>query len=446
MKASLKNRNFQSRYYDGYRREEYLNNSLYITVQRISIIFKYYNPGWLDEKHYDSDDEYDSNGYSNNDNRSSNGRHHRRSSRGPKYSDNAKNSNTLLLEMLIVLWPDLQKLLMLHKNNEIIMEKTSRIFKHTIRRNYEAFMKCDICGELLNLMTNLYLECPRSSFLYIITIYVHAYANINNIQLNSMLKQVLFKLTEKTFSKLENNIDFRNEPDIVEDYYELLIQYIKKCPHLLVESNSRSLQSLIANNNNNNNTSNNNNNNHNNNGMHFFNNSNKFFDSNNGINIELNSNNVLIFTFIQGFKGIMLEHKKAAQAVHSFYNYFIRMSNCRAQHSNDMCDYHLFVKNMLSEFGEEFVMYLCRGIAAGVRWQVMTDFLLIFENFYKFNKHYFKELFEQGLKNLSISTEDPTKKELISQFFRSDNESRHRRSYLEDFYIAAERYYKRITF
>ena len=133
--------------------------------------------------------------------------------------------------------------------------------------------------------------------------------------------------------------------------------------------------------------------------------------------MELSEDNALKFAFLQGFKGMMLEHKGSAHAVHKFYNDFFQMGYFDERNMRDVNYCHKFVTQVMTQFGYKLVMHLCRCNGGMLSWEQKSSIVKLFKNWYTFANNYFEILSTNELNKLAIETPSPTKQEFVANFF-----------------------------
>ena len=85
--------------------------------------------------------------------------------------------DNISVKLLEEIWPNIRFILATWTECDGVMEKTTRIMKHVIRNGGATqFSSSSLCIEALRLLTDLYCtKSQRSSFLYIVWIYVDEY-------------------------------------------------------------------------------------------------------------------------------------------------------------------------------------------------------------------------------------------------------------------------------
>merc|ERR1719461_263343 len=112
------------------------------------------------------------------------------------------------------------------------MEKCTKCIKCTMRTAPKQYIKSDVAQASLALLAERYKIQKFSCYLYIATIYVDEYGKEPGAQ--GILQEVLDHFSNCTLTSLTSFEEHKNNPDQVEDYFELCVKYLKVCPQLLV--------------------------------------------------------------------------------------------------------------------------------------------------------------------------------------------------------------------
>jgi len=88
---------------------------------------------------------------------------------------------------------------------------------------------------IVNLVLSSYDDVPHSCFLYLISIIVDEYGNDQELKPSIIVMSE--HLTNKTFSILNNQDGFKQNPDLVDDFYRLSSRLLQRCPLDYLKSN-----------------------------------------------------------------------------------------------------------------------------------------------------------------------------------------------------------------
>ncbi|ETO20440.1 hypothetical protein RFI_16780 [Reticulomyxa filosa] len=113
-----------------------------------------------------------------------------------------------------------------------------------VKRNEKDFV------DILETVTQLFQQSPRSCchflvlcalllkrcLLYVVSVYIDEYGQ--SVMSNNHLINCLFKVSKTTLTLLSNKSKFEDYPDVVEDYFELIVQFIKHFPQLFLQNTS----------------------------------------------------------------------------------------------------------------------------------------------------------------------------------------------------------------
>jgi len=329
--------------------------TLYDTVNIISQIFKFFNP------------------------RSSEGN-------GPEKAE--ENISVKLLEEM---WPNVRFLLTTFTECDGVMEKTTRIIKHVIRNGgAKQFSASALCIEALRLLTDLYCsKSQRSSFLYIVWIYVDEYMAMP--QAAKALMETLSKLAQCTFAgPLRDEESFLEHVDIVEDFYELIVQYIRKAHHYLVQ-NTAFVRSL----------------------------------------------------FERATCGLLLDHQKSQEAVIAFMTESVLMAEHGEVH-RELVDGLLFGPQ---GFGRRIVTKILEGLCCAVRRERASALAELLNELVKYDGRRIEDMTKQIVtERIQTESRDPTKFEFVEEYFDRRNDSRFRHKYAMEWFDANSRWKQQMTF
>ncbi|UJR24859.1 hypothetical protein I4U23_006228 [Adineta vaga] len=120
-----------------------------------------------------------------------------------------------LLELIIVRYRSLSKL-------SECWSRTIRFIIRSMRSHAKIFFQ-----QIVTLIISSYEDIAHSCFLYLISIIVDEYGNDQDLR--SALIVMSEHLTNKTFSILSNQDGFKQNPDLVDDFYRLSSRLLQRC-------------------------------------------------------------------------------------------------------------------------------------------------------------------------------------------------------------------------
>ena len=300
----------------------------------------------------------------------------------------------LSVYLLEAIWNDIKFILQNYTDRDGIMEKTTRIIKHVIRNGGSFhFMQSKLCIEALKLLTNLYCnKSQRSSFLYVIWIYVDEYIYKNQDAAKELM-DTIYKITQCTFSILQNNEQsFIQNPDIVEDFYELIHQYLKKAQPELIVNNVPFLTSV----------------------------------------------------FERAMFGLLMDQTKPHEAVTSFYCQCIDFGTYNDQKGKQ---YEECIDQLLDQYGNTIVLKILQGICGRVRYERADCLAELLNTIYKYDKEKIGQMLQVQIQNIhSVQPQDPSNEKFVQVFIDRKSDSKTRINIAMDWFVACERYLRSRTF
>jgi len=129
------------------------------------------------------------------------------------------------------IWADMTRLSNEHCMNGKFSEKLCGMYKYLIRFLGHEYFK-NFAQSYCKQMADLFQKSRQSSFLYASGIAVESLSNVT--QARGMLSQMLFHFTNTVLALCSNENNVRNNPDIVEDFFDFCGRYVKYCPDLLL--------------------------------------------------------------------------------------------------------------------------------------------------------------------------------------------------------------------
>eukprot|EP00940_MAST-03C_sp_MAST-3C-sp2_P000824 g824.t1 len=131
------------------------------------------------------------------------------------------------------IWTMLGSLASVHGSNGKVAEKLCRFYKHMIRclgtNLFKRFAHL-FCKQTVA----LFKACRQSPYLYASGIAVESLAQVQDR--HDMLQHMLAELSRVVLSLLTSLDAIRSNPDVVEDFFDFVVRYVKNCPMLLLKS------------------------------------------------------------------------------------------------------------------------------------------------------------------------------------------------------------------
>jgi len=248
-------------------------------------------------------------------------------------------------------------------------------------------------GLILKSYESLHLYCSRSqrsSFLYIVWIYVDEYM-ANNAAAKALM-DTLGKFTRCTFEgPLRDEKAFAVHYDIAEDFYELIVQYIRKA-HCQLIQRPLFVRTLWE----------------------------------------------------RAICGLLLDHDKALDAITAFFTECIAMASYDETH-RELVDQLLFGGPQF--YGRRIIHQILRGFCGKVRRERAVTLGNLLDAMLKYNAQQTEQLTRQLVaEEISLKSQDPTKEEFVDEYFDSRNDSRFRMRYILEWFDANDRYLRSTTF
>ncbi len=127
-------------------------------------------------------------------------------------------------------WHVFEQIIVKFYENENVMEKLCRVYKHSIRNAKHHFLP--LLDKLLNQMVEVFRKCPIASFLYTCSICVGEFGPstkpYNTFQVRLKVFQTYRELTNCMCQHLPDIESFIGDPSLVEDYFNLSNRVCKK--------------------------------------------------------------------------------------------------------------------------------------------------------------------------------------------------------------------------
>lgn len=130
-------------------------------------------------------------------------------------------------------WPVISNILNKYQSDVRIMERTARCIRYAMR--CIGKQASTLLEPLVKQIVQLYAVHQHSCFLYLGSILVDEFANINE-QCTQGLIDMMQAFIEPTFNILQTPDGLRNHPDTVDDFFRLCSRFIQRCPIPFLQS------------------------------------------------------------------------------------------------------------------------------------------------------------------------------------------------------------------
>ncbi len=154
----------------------------------------------------------------------------------PQANNNPDAVCQAAVALLKNMWPLMEATINKWRENDRIMERLTRIWKYAIKATRTHFSP--LLGPMVTVLANAYKQTPHSSFLYVASICVDTFGD--NEAYHKLLSEIYTYFSSKTFAILKNGQQqaFIDNPDIVEDYFEMMSRFVSKCPGIVFNAGS----------------------------------------------------------------------------------------------------------------------------------------------------------------------------------------------------------------
>jgi hypothetical protein len=280
-----------------------------------------------------------------------------------------------------------------------VMEKTTRIIKSTIRGGSQHFVNSKLATSILNEVVTVYKSSSKSCFLYLVSVYVDEYGQLESTQ--ELFEGCLLQILEKTSTLLTDLASFTNDPDLVEDFFELLIRYFKRCSKILLKEQ------------------------------------------------------YLIHVLDLALCGIRIRHADASRAILLYIQTMIRQGtdqlNSREK-SGRMVSHCVspeavqLIGAILSKRGQNLMAELVLAITT-ISHRKLEDYVQILEAWYQLDTRHLRQNLELIISRLEIDPVFPTKSEFVKKYFSTTmSQDNHRREIIKEFSSACDRFQQTQTY
>jgi len=136
------------------------------------------------------------------------------------------------VQMLQSIWDVLDAVFARHGSSSQCMEKLCRCYKHTARNNRVSFAV--LVPKLLQQITSWYEQQPHSCFVYVVNWVLTS--NSRQREFHPLFAESYRRVSNATFQLLSVKSTISDNPDVVDDYFELCSKVLRFMPELLLES------------------------------------------------------------------------------------------------------------------------------------------------------------------------------------------------------------------
>jgi transportin-3 len=285
-----------------------------------------------------------------------------------------KDETAALTNMSRSLSPLLVTLLKQCSSDAIIMEKTCRCWKYMIRAIREEF--APFLLPLAQLLSQLFSSSRHSVFVYIASICAEVFGP--NGQNDQTLSDILKQFSRQTLSILSGPDEFDDNPEIVEDFFDMLKRYVRFAPSLIIQSPA------------------------------------------------------LPHAFQCGIAGLCVQHRDAAHMLLTFFTELIGTASSRharrstqqmlqqqQQQQQQQNPPQMFIdriRSLLQQHGQALTNQCVRAIAGTVPHENVKGYSMLFDQLVIFCHQPFYQWMQNALAQAPV-TSDPTKEELLHTIF-----------------------------
>lgn len=130
-------------------------------------------------------------------------------------------------------WPIISEILNKYQTEARVMERVCRCIRYAIRSIGKQ--AAPLLNELVKQMVELYATHHHSCFLYLGSVLVDEFANVNDDCTRGLL-QMMEAFIQPTFTRLQMENGLKNNPDTVDDFFRLCARLLQRCPIPFLQS------------------------------------------------------------------------------------------------------------------------------------------------------------------------------------------------------------------
>jgi len=136
------------------------------------------------------------------------------------------------VQMLQQIWEVLDAVFSRHGGNSTCMEKLTRCYKHTAKNCRESFGV--LVPTLLQQITGWFEQQPHSCFIYVINWCLSSFSQV--VALHPLFAESFGRISNSTFQLLSATSTITDNPDVVDDYFELCSKTLRFLPPMMLET------------------------------------------------------------------------------------------------------------------------------------------------------------------------------------------------------------------
>jgi len=134
------------------------------------------------------------------------------------------------IEILARAWGILERLVLVCRPIETVMDNICFVFKYLVRCSRDD--ASPYLPGVVNMIASSFTLYPHSCFLYLANVLVGEYGTAGQDFLPTLIS-LLHIFSNGTFNLLQVNTNFVSRPDVVEEFFEMMIRYLRRCPGLI---------------------------------------------------------------------------------------------------------------------------------------------------------------------------------------------------------------------
>jgi transportin-3 len=137
-----------------------------------------------------------------------------------------------VVQVLTQLWPLLEQAIQQYKDFDTLVEKVCRCWKHGMRMAQDCF--APLIKPLLETVARAFSTSPRSALIYMLSSCLGTFHD--RVDLHSMFQQCFLSVASVCMGLLSTPESFADAPDIVEDFFEMAVRYLKRIPTFMLQN------------------------------------------------------------------------------------------------------------------------------------------------------------------------------------------------------------------
>lgn len=138
------------------------------------------------------------------------------------------------------IWDTLKQLLPIFKSHPDAIEKLCRIVKHCMRKIGDDFI--EYLPEFTQIIVVGFHDYMHSTYLYMAENIVRTFTSHSELQ--QLITYLFTEMVKTTLTKLNSFEALRDNPEVTEDFFGMMIRYLNYCPQAVIES--RCLPQAVA--------------------------------------------------------------------------------------------------------------------------------------------------------------------------------------------------------